>query len=758
MANNIRTIGARVVIDGEKESKATIASINTGLKTLKSQMAAVSAEYKGNEDGVDALNAKNELLKKQYEQTIKKLEELEKAHANAAKQVGEEDNRTQKWAQSVNYTQKQLAELERQMQEVERELDPLNRSIKEYEDASKDATTRIGYMNSELKALDAQYANNRESADYLTKRQEILDRQYQESINRVDSLRAALKRVEQQSGRNSDEYRRMEGSLNEARAEMYSAENATKDMDRQSKGLGDTINDLASKFGFQLPDGIAETLNHLGKLKDKSTDTGGSVKTSADGMGDAFSGMGGPITAVVTAIAGIAIKAAEVASDVEFSAARMKVALGLTDEEAKKAEKSLSKLYTSGLADSRDEAEQALTAVMRLMGASGEEAENFSLKLLTIQKVFGEDFAETARTASTLMNTFGITGGQALDIITTGLQTSANKNGDLLDVLNEYSPSFERLGDDAQTFLSRVTAATDAGAFSADKAADAYKEFYNKAAGYDTTFMEALDALGLQSDTVIRSLLSGGDTASVAMDKVITKLENVGTPAEQARLAAALFGSQWEDVGTQSILAMNKIEGKIFETKDSARQAVSEILDTTSVESSSFWKIFETLAFTPDIIGTFYSFGNSAGENSVDGYVQGIENKIDEGEEAMRKAAGKFSAAFDEELDINSPSGVFEDSGEYSADGYIKGWQNRLEQIKRQIATATSYIASAAVPTSQGPAYKASTVHTPPAQPQYIFQKGAFVIDAQNVREFNDIINIVQSAPQIQRAGGGRKY
>ena len=96
-----REIRTRLAIDGEKQYKDSIANINAALKSMNSEMAAVTAKYKGNEDGIEALSAQSEILNKQYAEQLKKMEELEKAHKNAVKQVGEEDKRTQQWAQSV---------------------------------------------------------------------------------------------------------------------------------------------------------------------------------------------------------------------------------------------------------------------------------------------------------------------------------------------------------------------------------------------------------------------------------------------------------------------------------------------------------------------------------------------------------------------------------------------------------------------------------------------------------------------------------
>ena len=250
-------------------------------------------------------------------------------------------------------------------------------------------------------------------------------------------------------------------------------------------------------------------------------------------------------------------------------------------------------VYAGSLVETRAEAEQAVTAVMRLMDASGKDAVDYATQVATINEVWGADFSETARTAATLMKTFGISGQEALDLIATGLQTSANKNGDLLDVLNEYSPAFARLGDDAETFLSKLVAGTDAGAFSADKAADVYKELFNKAADGNKDFQDAIDALGLSSATIMRMLLSGGKDAQTAIEMLMERLDGVTNKAKQNQIASKLIGTQWEDVGTKAVTAMGNVKDAVVDTTDASTKATGDMVDTLSGKWDRFWKLFK---------------------------------------------------------------------------------------------------------------------------------------------------------------------
>ena len=57
-----KEIGTEIKLTGEKEFNAQMRAINNGLKTLRSDMAATSAEFDGNADSIQALTSKQKIL------------------------------------------------------------------------------------------------------------------------------------------------------------------------------------------------------------------------------------------------------------------------------------------------------------------------------------------------------------------------------------------------------------------------------------------------------------------------------------------------------------------------------------------------------------------------------------------------------------------------------------------------------------------------------------------------------------------------
>ena len=70
---SVRTVKARVELDGEKEYKQALSELNSGNKTLASEMRKLQAEYQGNSESVEFLTKKGELLERQLLQQKDKV-------------------------------------------------------------------------------------------------------------------------------------------------------------------------------------------------------------------------------------------------------------------------------------------------------------------------------------------------------------------------------------------------------------------------------------------------------------------------------------------------------------------------------------------------------------------------------------------------------------------------------------------------------------------------------------------------------------
>lgn len=115
-------IGPKIGIDGEKEFRQALQNINQQLKTLGSEMKAVTSSFDEGDRSEEALAAQTDVLNRQIDAQKQKLVQLEKGLAAAVNKYGEADTRTLRWAQAVNDATADLNKMESQLSNLDKEL------------------------------------------------------------------------------------------------------------------------------------------------------------------------------------------------------------------------------------------------------------------------------------------------------------------------------------------------------------------------------------------------------------------------------------------------------------------------------------------------------------------------------------------------------------------------------------------------------------------------------------------------------------
>jgi len=133
MADNI---GIKIGVDGEREFKSALASINSQMKVLGSELKLVESQFSSQDHSVEALTARNQALTKSIEGQKQKIELLEKALKNSATSFGTNDKRTLEWQRQLNEAKAALNKMEHEVQENNQAL---NKNEKEFKEAGKAA-------------------------------------------------------------------------------------------------------------------------------------------------------------------------------------------------------------------------------------------------------------------------------------------------------------------------------------------------------------------------------------------------------------------------------------------------------------------------------------------------------------------------------------------------------------------------------------------------------------------------------------------
>ena len=245
---------------------------------------------------------------------------------------------------------------------------------------------------------------------------------------------------------------------------------------------------------------------------------------------------------------------------------------GVTGEELQQFGAIARSVYTSGKGENFQEVADALVNIQQASGLAGAELEAATNSAMLLKDTFAMETNETTRAATALMKNFGITAEEAYGIIAVGAQNGANKNGDLLDTLNEYSVHYKALGLDADQFIESLIAGADAGAFSIDKIGDAVKEFTIRAKDGSKTSAEAFAAINLNAETMTAAFAAGGDAAEAAFFQTIKALNAMEDPVAKNAAGVALFGTMFEDLESGVLDTMASMAGANVDAAAALRQ------------------------------------------------------------------------------------------------------------------------------------------------------------------------------------------
>ncbi|MFF1498712.1 phage tail tape measure protein [Streptomyces sp. NPDC058316] len=278
-----------------------------------------------------------------------------------------------------------------------------------------------------------------------------------------------------------------------------------------------------------------------------------------------LSGIGGVLKAGVAGVAAGAgvLFAAGFAKAVEQdkSNAKLGAQLGISSKESARLGKIAGSVYSKGYGESIGQINDSLKALAQngvaAVNAPKKDLAALSKSALNLAETFDADVGDSAKAAGQLIKTgLARDGKAAFDLLTRGFQSGADKAGDFLDTINEYSTQWRKAGIDGATGIGLINQALRAGARDGDVAADAIKEFSIRAVDGSTTTASGFKALGLNADDMAGKFAKGGKAANGVLDLTLDKLRGIKDPVRQSQIAVELFGTQAEDLGA-ALLAMN---------------------------------------------------------------------------------------------------------------------------------------------------------------------------------------------------------
>lgn len=192
--------------------------------------------------------------------------------------------------------------------------------------------------------------------------------------------------------------------------------------------------------------------------------------------------------------------------------------------------------YNEGLAEASRLTEQ-------FTGLQGEQMQGFRDKVMATADVMGKDFKETLQAADTVMANFHVDGEQAMDAINKGFAAGVDVNGDFLNKIQQFAPTFHDAGISAEQMVA-IISQTKSGIFT-DQGLEAIKQGSTRIREMSAATKQSLQSIGIDVTAMQAKLRDGTMTTFDALQQVSAQLKTMPDDSQEVgNVMADVFGRQ----------------------------------------------------------------------------------------------------------------------------------------------------------------------------------------------------------------------
>lgn len=340
--------------------------------------------------------------------------------------------------------------------------------------------------------------------------------------------------------------------------------------------------------------GVRRATSGTRDLERKVKHTGNTVKQFSKSAASSFAMVAKGAVGIAAAFAGIA-SINELGNEIiatEGAFDRLSAKTGVIGADLQGLKGIATEVFNSGFGESMDTVTNDLGTLRAMFkNLNDGELTNLALGANTISELWGQGVNEVGKTVKTMTANFeGLSEATAMDLMTTAFQKTGDYAGDLLDTFNEYSGYFSSMGMDAEEFTNTLIKGSEAGAFNLDKVGDAMKEFGIRSIDGSKSTIGGFEAIGLNAKEMATKIGQGGETAKSAFAATIAGLSAMKDPLKQNEAGVALFGTQWEDLRGEVVLAMSDGSNALGEFEGATKKAEETMHKGFGARMTSMWR------------------------------------------------------------------------------------------------------------------------------------------------------------------------
>ena len=560
----------------------------------------------------------------------------------------------------------------------------------QFKQSTKELNNELSTLRSEMSKVTAQFSDNTGSVESLTAKNEVLSKQLDTQQKKVDALKQAHAQAAEAYGESDARTQKWAQQLNYAEAAVYKTQHA---IDENNESLKEA-NDQYSTMGDEVETASGETVS-FGSVVDQIANKLGislpeGMTKSIDGLGSIDAGL-----------------AASVAGALALVAAVVKLEDTLADMTKRQAEAADEINTAAKIASLSTETIQELNYAQDYFDVSTSTVTGSMAKLT-------KTMADARDGNEDLMDTYDKLGVSITDS-DGNLRSSEEVFWDVIDALGKMDNQAERdsasmklMGESANT-LNPLILATSAG-FEAltQKAHDLGIIMEDEGVNVLQDYQDALDDAENQSNAMEQQI-------AMRFAPTLTEFTNEWTDLK------GIFADMAVDSGLVDMLAM------LLDIVNSLFQLLKPIIQLTAPLANGLIKpIAWALGFVADTIAVICN-----GLAALIELISAIIRKISTGSwkynmEYLQNIASVGTSGFTSNYINGNASGT---------DNFTGGltWVNEDGPERAILPSGTQILPSREASGGYGPIY--------------------VTIDAKNIREFNDVVQIFEDARMSQRQG-----
>ena len=544
-----KKIGAIIALDGEREFKENVTNCNKALNTLKSEMKLVEAQSEGQQNSLESLTKKHDVLSKILEEHKNKEKETAKALDHARESYDSVGKGIETLNRMQDTHQKKLQELQEEYKSATERMEAMKKAGNSSEQAMKSQEAVVSALEKELQKEE-------ETLDDVAKAIEKGNRNYQTAGNRVKDWEAKLNTAETQVIKATREVSKNAKYMEEAAS---STDKCAKSIDEYGKEVKEAEK-VTISFGTMIKENLVDSMMDA-------------AKEGAASMGKAT-------------------------MDIESAQRQLQASTGATAAEMRQYKTVMDDLNKNNYGEDINDVAKSMALVKQYTG----ELDSSKLKSMTengiaMRDVFDMDLSETIRGVDVLIGEMGASSEEAFDLMAKGAQNGLDKSGELADNIAEYGSLYHQAGFSAKEMFTIMQNGLDSGAYSLDKVNDFVKEFTISLA--DGRIEDNLEKFSDGTQTLFKQWKAGKATSKDVFRSVINDLATATNKQEMLTLASDTWSALGEDNAMDIITSLNKVNSTYDEVKGTMESIKDIKYDTLEVRFQTLGKKFQSEVGTP---------------------------------------------------------------------------------------------------------------------------------------------------------------